>query len=210
MTLTLIIVMLSLAVPLIAIVLLVVHLMEKRQEFLHARVQAVARFGWAWVPPSPWLADVAAGIFKPGRADAMVAGAFRDRQVCCLDYSYETTSTDSEGRMTTSTTQCHLVAVNLPSALPPLTLSGESRLVRLFAGRDLEVGNPAFDEQFRINCLDARYASAVLHPQMMELMLACPWMNGTSRATRWCPGATAGGVPRKPWPVSTCSAGSPT
>jgi hypothetical protein len=176
-TLTFVLMLVSFAVPLVAIVLLIVHQYEKRRAFLAARNHAVWQLGWAWVPPSPWLADVAASVFQRGRPGAMAAGAFRDRQVCCLDYSYVTTSTDGQGRTTSTTHRCHLVAVNLAVALPPLTLTGESRLLRLFAGRDLELESPAFNAQFRIRCLDDRYASAMLHPRTMELMLANAWLD---------------------------------
>ena len=41
----------------------------------------------------------------------------------------------------------------------------------MFGGRDLELENKAFNDAFRIDCADDWFASAVLHPRMMEWML---------------------------------------
>jgi hypothetical protein len=147
-------------------VMLVVTLMRKRQDFLRRRAAEAAQLGWFLAPPNPWLVEVAARLFQRGRPVEMFAGDFRGRGLCILEYTY---TTNNGKHQTTHTV--HVVALNLPVALPPLTLSKESGLKRMFGGRDLELESEAFNEAFRVGCQDDRYASAVLHPRMMEWML---------------------------------------
>lgn len=160
-------------VPFAAIIGLVLWAAGRRRDFLRARAHAAAQYGWFQVPPSPWLSEVAYWVYQRGRPGEMVAGDFRGRGMCALDYTYTTTSSNGE-TTTTTTHQVHLVALNLPVALPPLTLTKDSGFKRMFGGRDLELESKAFNDTFRISCADDRYAHAVLHPRMMEWMLYNP------------------------------------
>jgi hypothetical protein len=171
---SLIIGMLMLAVPAAALIALIVWLVKRRKEFLRKRAYEAAQCGWYPAPPNPWLAETAANLWKRGRPGEMVAGDFRGRGMCALDYTYETTTSDGKGGTTTTTHQVHLVALNLPVALPPLTVTADSKLKRFFGGRDLELESQAFNDAFRISCADDRYASAVIHPRMMEWLLYNP------------------------------------
>lgn len=165
---SLIIVLLFGAVVIGAFAVLIVVLMRHRQDQLRRRAAEAAQFGWFPVPPNPWLMEVAARLFQRGRPGEMFAGDFRGRGLCVLEYTY-TTSSGSNGQTQNHTV--HVVALNLPVALPPLTLTKDSGLKRMFGGRDLELESKAFNDAFRISCADERYASAVLHPRMMEWML---------------------------------------
>jgi hypothetical protein len=133
---------------------------------LRRRAAEAARYGWVPAPPNPWLMEVAERLFTNGRPGEMFAGQFRGRGMCVLDYTYSTGAGRGQ-----RTRVAHVVALNLPVALPPLTVSKDSGLERAFGGRDLELENQAFNDAFRISCVDDRFASAVLHPQMMEWML---------------------------------------
>jgi hypothetical protein len=116
----------------------------------------------------------------------MFAGDYRGRGMCALDYFYTT----SNGK-TTQTHNVHLVALNLPTALPPLTVSKDSALQRAFSN-DIELESQVFNDAFRIDCADQRYASAVLHPQLMEWMLANPgleWQLAGNALVSWGYGA---------------------
>lgn len=169
---------------------LIVYLVRKRRRTDRDQQLFLVQLGWVWVPPNPWLVAVAEEVFARGRPVAMAAGPYQGRDACVLDFQY----TQSTGERV-QTVECHLVAVNLPVALPPLVLSGQNRLVQLLAGRDLELENQAFNDRFRIDCYDDRYASAVLHPRVMELMLANDWLdwriNGNALVSwaygRWTP-----------------------
>lgn len=185
--LSLLVVLMIVAVPVAGIIALALYLAGKRRDALRARAQAAAQVGWFPVPPNPWLAEVAAGLFQRGTAVGMVAGDFRGRGVCALDYQYTTTSSNGE-TTTTTTHECHVIALNLPAALPPLRVSRDTKLARMFIGRDLELESKAFNEAFRVGCADDRYAHAVLHPRMMEWMLANPglqWQISGNALVSW-------------------------
>jgi hypothetical protein len=172
-----------------AIIGLVVWAAKRRKAFLHRRWHEMAQYGWQPVPPNPWLVEVVAKLYQRGKPGEMMAGDFRGRGMCALDYSYTTTtSSGADGQTTTTTHQVHAVALNLPVALPPITLSKESRTKRFFGGRDLELESQAFNDAFRIHCADDRYASAVLHPRMMEWMLFNPgleWQVAGNALVSW-------------------------
>jgi hypothetical protein len=149
-----------------ALAVLISVLVRNRRDFLRRRAAEAAQFGWFPAPPNPWLMEITARLFRRGRPGEMFVGDFRGRGICVLEYTYTT----SNGKTTTTHT-VHLVALNLPSALPPLTLTKDSGLKRMFGGSDQELESDAFNKAFRISCGDDRYASAVLHPRMMEWML---------------------------------------
>ena len=179
------------AVPFAAIIGLVLWAAGRRRDFLRARAHAAAQYGWFRVPPSPLLSEVAGRVYQRGRPGEMVAGDFRGRGMCALDYTYTTTSSNGE-TTTTTTHQVHLVALNLPVALPPLTLTKDSGFKRMFGGRDLELESKAFNDTFRISCADDRYAHAVLHPRMMEWMLYNPgleWQFAGNALVSWGTGS---------------------
>lgn len=140
-----------------------------------ARARALQRFaqvqsvGWYPIPPNPWLVQVAANMFRDGDPGETYAGVYAGRGLCVLDYSYVT----SNGK-TTQTHRVNLVALTLPVALPPITVMRENGLRRMLRGSDLELENTQFNEQFRVECLDDRYGSAVMHPRMMECQLRNP------------------------------------
>ncbi|MGW6280002.1 hypothetical protein [Kribbella sp. NPDC055071] len=156
---------------------------RRRREFLQARAQVMARLGLFPAPPNPWLGEVAARLFQRGRPGEMFAGAFRGRDMCVLDYRYTTGNGKSQQTVTV-----HLVALNLPALLPPLTVTRHSGFKRVFGGRGLELESKAFNDAFRIACGDDRFASAVLHPRMMEWLLFNPgleWQLAGNALVSW-------------------------
>jgi hypothetical protein len=172
----------------VAVIALAIWQGKRKRDMLQARAQAASQLGWYQAPPNPWLAEVASGIFQRGKPGEMIAGDFRGRGMCALDYSYTTTSTGADGQTTTTTHRVFVVALNLPVALPPLRLTMDSKLQRFFGGRDLELESKAFNDAFRVNCADNRYASAVLHPRLMEWMLHNPgleWQLSGNALVTW-------------------------
>lgn len=153
---------------------------------LRRRAAEAAQHGWVLVPPNPWLMDVAGRLFSYGRPGDMFAGDFRGRGLCVLDYTYSTGGANGQ----VQTRVAHVVALNLPVALPPLTLTKESG----FGGRDQELENDAFNTKFRIDCADERFASAVLTPRMMEWMLfngGLEWQFAGNALVSWSEGSFA-------------------
>ncbi|MFB6726466.1 hypothetical protein ACFCV3_40225 [Kribbella sp. NPDC056345] len=187
MTALMILLLVGATLGVVVLVLVTITLTKRRHAALWQRRHAMAQYGWHPAPPNPWLVEVAARLWARGRPHEMFAGDYRGRGMCVLEYMYTT----SNGKTTTTHT-VHLVALNLPVALPPLTLSAESAVTRMLAGPDLELESRLFNDQFRITCQDERYASAVLHPRMMEWMLHNPglqWQLAGNALVSFAPGS---------------------
>ncbi|GAA1586791.1 MULTISPECIES: DUF3137 domain-containing protein [Kribbella] len=154
------------------VIWLVVWTNRRRRAFQMQRAGQVAAAGWYPVMPNQWLLQVAEGLFpqgSPGDLGETYAGEYYGRGLCVLDYNYVV----SNGK-TQSTRTANLVALTLPVALPPVTVMRETGLRRMFRGHDLQLENEQFNERFRVECTDDRYGSAVMHPRMMEAVLANP------------------------------------
>ncbi|TCC39717.1 DUF3137 domain-containing protein [Kribbella sindirgiensis] len=183
---------LTLLVPLVGlagVIWLVVWSRRRRRAMLRRRAAEVASVGWYPVPPHPWLLQIAANLYREGEPGEAYAGVYQGRGLCVLDYTYVT----SNGK-TQQTHTVNLIALTLPVALPPLTIRHESGLRRMFQGRDLELENQQFNDQFRVESPDDRYASAVMHPRMMECVLFNPgleWQIAGSAFVSWSTGAFA-------------------
>jgi hypothetical protein len=165
-------VVLSLLLPLAmlaGVIWLVVWSNRRSRRLRMQRFAQTQSVGWYPVPPNPWLAQVAANMFREGRPGESYAGTYNGRGMCVLDYSYVT----SNGKHST-THRVNLVALTLPVALPPITVMRENGLQRMLRGKDLELENEQFNERFWVECLDDRYGSAVMHPRMMECQLHNP------------------------------------
>jgi hypothetical protein len=133
------------------------------------RFSQVLSVGWYPIPPNPWLVQVAANLFVDGEPGESYAGVYDGRELCVLDYTFVTGGGKAARRH-----QVNLVALTLPVALPPITVLREDGLRWMFRGNDLELENQQFNERFRVECLDDRYGSAVMHPRMMECQLRNP------------------------------------
>ncbi|GAB3948099.1 hypothetical protein GCM10029976_078570 [Kribbella albertanoniae] len=180
-----VIVLLASTVVIVAVTLALIAYTKRRRAWLVERGNAMAQYGWYPAPPNPWLQEVAARLYAKGRAHEMFAGDFRGRGLCVLEYMYTTSNGKSS-----QTHHVNLIALNLPAALPPLTVSRDSTLKRAF-GNDIELESQAFNDTFQIDCADPRYASAVLHPQLMEWMLLNPaleWQLAGNALVSWAYG----------------------
>jgi hypothetical protein len=183
---------LSLLLPLAflaGVTALIAWTVRRRRALRLQRAAQVASAGWYPVPPSPWLLQIAASLFREGEPGEAYAGVHLGRSLCVLDYTYVT----SNGK-TQQTHTVNLIALTLPVALPPLTVMHESGLRRVFRGRDLELENEQFNERFRVECVDDRYGSAVMHPRMMECVLFNPgleWQIAGNAFISWSVGGFA-------------------
>ncbi|MEV0290905.1 hypothetical protein AB0H36_42830 [Kribbella sp. NPDC050820] len=138
----------ALLITLLVVFIVVIH--KKGSAVLRRRAAEAAQAGWVLAPPNPWLMEVAARLFTYGEPGEMFAGEFRGRGICVLDYVFSTAGANGQPQRRI----VHLVALTLPVALPPLTLS------------------QGFNDKFKVDCADERFASAVLTPRMMEWMLS--------------------------------------
>jgi hypothetical protein len=114
------------------------------------------------------LTDVGDAIYRAdGEATNVMVGEYGGHPVRFANYAYQTL----DGVRLTA----HLVAFDLPVLLPVLTLRRADPAVPQL---DLQLESPEFNRLFRVDCADDRYASAVLHPRMMEWMLAAVRSDG--------------------------------
>ncbi|GAA1580796.1 hypothetical protein GCM10009804_41750 [Kribbella hippodromi] len=143
------------------LLLLYLRSVRRRTAFFTARTAEAARLGLHPAVLDPWLAGVADRVFRThGQAARMVAGP--GVRVC--DFT-------SQASATATAAKCHLLAYDLPVALPSLVVEQHNPFV---PGQEFE--SAAFNSAFSVECADPRYASAVLHPQLLEWLLAHPWL----------------------------------
>ncbi|MEI8407177.1 MULTISPECIES: hypothetical protein [unclassified Kribbella] len=137
---------------------------RKRRTSEQLRELEAGERGWVPAPGDVLLTDVGDAICRAdGKAINVMVGEYGGRPARFANYAYQSL----DGIRLTA----HLVAFDLPVQLPVLTLRRADPAVPQL---DLELESPEFNRLFRVDCIDDRYASAVLHPRMMEWMLAHP------------------------------------
>ncbi|HZC27993.1 MAG TPA: hypothetical protein VE287_13270, partial [Actinopolymorphaceae bacterium] len=149
---------------------------EQRTKALQA---LAAQRGWQWIDEDEtYVRDWGGEPFGRGRsrrARNILIGRHGDREIVSFDYEFKTT----EGSGDSQRTRTHRFAVwlmTLPSPLPALEVRPEG----VFGGRvaaalgmgDLELESEEFNRAFRVSVDDDRYGSAMMHPRMMEYLLA--------------------------------------
>jgi len=93
-----------------------------------------------------------------------------------FDYTYKTQSSDGK----TTTTHTHtfsVLALRMGVRMPPLSVDPENfldRFVGRLSGNDIDLESEEFNRAFTVSCPDRKFASDVLHPQMMEYLLQHP------------------------------------
>jgi hypothetical protein len=149
---------------------------KKRREAFAA---FAAQQGFSYQPENQALAGQWTGTpFQTGdhrRVRNVLSGTHQGRQVVAFDYSYQTHTTN-KGRRTTTTHKYGVVVMRLPGALPRLEVTREG----LFGGAvanalgfgDLRFESEQFNRSFHVLADDERFGHAVIHPQMMEMLLA--------------------------------------
>ncbi|WP_165549951.1 hypothetical protein [Kribbella speibonae] len=167
-----------------------------------AKEQAGAeRYGWLpGTDADGQLHAAGCRIFAPdGNLRRTLVGEYQGRPIRMAEFVY------SEGGRLPSTSVNHLVAIELPVRLPELAI-GHDLDIRAESVLDeraaveprmarVEVESEDFNRQFRATALDARYASAVLHPRLMEWLLNQPPLNF------WISGSLLVAYAAKPWTV---------
>ena len=133
---------------------------RRHQAAIRRRASVMTSAGWSLAPAEPRLVALAGRLTVRGRATQLFTAEFRGRQAWVLDYEF----TARRGPA-----PVHLVALSLPTALPQLTVSKDSVLPG-----DIELESQLFNEQFRVQADDERFASAVLQPRLMEWMMQNP------------------------------------
>jgi hypothetical protein len=155
---------------------------KQRRETLAA--YAAGR-GWTYTEQDPSLLDRFQGDpFQQGQdreAFNVLRGSVDGRPIVAFDYQYVTTSTatDAQGHSHTErhTHPFSVVGVNTGAVMPALSVTPEGMVGRFFGrltNSDIELESEAFNRAFTVHCPSRRFASDVLHPRMMEMLLKWP------------------------------------
>ena len=136
-----------------------------------------ATHGWRFEAVQPLLVDRFTGPpFGLGfgrRAYNVLYGSHDGRDLVSFDYEYKTQTTN--GKQTT--TQVHrfsVLGLSMGIYMPPLSVDPENfleRFVGRLTGNDIDLESEEFNRAFTVGCPDRKFASDVLHPQMMEFLL---------------------------------------
>jgi hypothetical protein len=164
-----------------------------------AALQAfAAQRGWLWQESEPELARRWHGYpFGTGsrhRVHQVLTGSHRGREIVLFEYSYETSSTDSEGGSSTTTHRYTVCVVRLPAPLPGMEVGRHSflhRLAGITGRRDVQFDDPAFNKAFRVRAADERVARAVVSRPTIDLLLSrpsVPWRIEGEDMLCWSPG----------------------
>jgi hypothetical protein len=150
------------------------------------RMKALQQFcldrGWTYVASAPELTGRWQGApFNEGddrKAKNALAGTWRGRPFNAFDYSYDTETTDSKGNTSRTTHRFGVVALGLPAYLPNLQVTSEGMMRRFAAavglGEDIQLESEDFNRAFTVSSKDPKFASDVLNPRTMEMLLAVP------------------------------------
>lgn len=156
----------------------------------------VAAAGWTYVGTDPSLVDRWAGApFGTGqsrRASDVMVGRWGDRPVVSFTYSFVTGAGNRR-----STVHFHVLALPLPAFLPPLELTPDGAAVRLLTrpGEDIQFESEEFNRAWRVVSADAKFAHDVVHPRLMERLMAPDAFRARLRfagtdLVSWAPGTT--------------------
>lgn len=173
-----------LGIPALIIWLVVRSARLKRERMAAVGGLAHAR-GWTYAPrDDAWATRFSAPPFGLGhnrQAHNVVTGQWDGRGFVAMDYVYYTTETTSTGKGGSSTREvAHpygVVAVNTGANFPQLSVTPEGAIGRFFGrltNSDIELESEDFNRAFTVTCPNRRFASDLLHPQMMELLLREP------------------------------------
>ncbi|MFG2071855.1 hypothetical protein [Nonomuraea maritima] len=192
----------------ITLIAVVVRAERKRQERIR---QWAAHHGWTVQkrPTGDW--GMGHGTAKrrgssswaarlPGKnrhgVSLLVSGVVHGRLVGVAEYSYETTSHDSDGSSSRTTHDYIVTAVRLDAQYPPIAVVRRGALSRLgrtmFGDNAASTGHEAFDRQFRVDTKNPALARALLGPALITEHLAGrvpAWSLAGPDLLTWQPGS---------------------
>lgn len=114
------------------------------------------------------------------QAHNVLTGTHDGRRFTAFDYVYYTTETSTNGNGNSTRQVAHhysVVALTVGTHFPNLTVHPEGAVGRFFGkitNRDIRFESDAFNRAFTVTCEDRKFASDVIHPRMMDVLLAHP------------------------------------
>lgn len=144
------------------------------------------REGWAYEPEDPELAERWKGEpFERGLtrgATEVLRGMIDGYSVVSFTFTWRVASRrgSAEEPRSGRLAQAHVVALDAVPGLPVLELTPEGfrdRIAKIFGGQDVQIGNPAFDGQWRVRSSDEAFARRALDARLANLVML-PDFNG--------------------------------
>lgn len=149
---------------------------SKQRQAQMQRLSAVAtQRGWSYRPSAPELVTRWSGppFVGKGQAGDVFSGLMNSLPFTAFEYSW----TSQSGEHST-TYRYPVVVMPLPSALPLLWVlpqTWDNQLSNPLGSGDITFESAVFNERFMVSSDNDRYAYAVVHPRMMEYLMACPF-----------------------------------
>jgi hypothetical protein len=109
-----------------------------------------------------------------------LTGPWNGRPFVGFDYHYETRSTNSKGQTQTNDHYFSGVIIQTDIILNPLMIRPEGffdKVTEFFGYDDIDFESAEFSRKFYVKSSDKRWAYDVIHPRMMEFLLASPGFN---------------------------------
>ena len=116
---------------------------------------------------------------RPEPATDVLYGEVSGYRVISFTHTYRTGKDDSKF---SRKKYAHVVALDEDPSEPRLELTPEllkDKLQKLFGGQDVQLGNPAFDDAWRVRASDDVFARRVLDPRFMSILML-PDYQGTN------------------------------
>lgn len=147
---------------------------KQRQE---AMARLAATRGWTYVASDDrWITQFDGAPFGIGfdqRALNIVRGVHDRRRFIAFDYLFSTREGSGKSRHTVRHVYS-VIAISTSAVFPHLSVMPEhfmSRWIGRLTGSDIEFESEAFNRAFTVTCEDRKFATDVIHPRMMELLL---------------------------------------
>lgn len=152
---------------------------QREQKRVGALRQFALSMSWEFSPKDPYgLAERwASAPFGRGQkrtARNVMSGRAGERSIVAFEYSYQESSDNGSSR-TTRTYRYAVFALGLPCGLPQLHVGPEgflSRIGNALGFDDIELESEEFNRRYRVQCADRKFATDVLTPRTMELLLS--------------------------------------
>jgi hypothetical protein len=157
------------------------RLERKRREGLAA---VAAQLGFRLVDRDDTLLERFRGYGSPfdrgfdRRAEHIMTGSYDGRPAIAWDLTYHTWESRTVNGKSQRRKQAHryaVVCVTMPRSYPDLSVSPEGPLGRMWGrltNTDVQFESDDFNQAFTVNSTDRRFASDVIHPRMMQMLLA--------------------------------------
>ncbi|MEZ5965593.1 MAG: hypothetical protein R3F56_17295 [Planctomycetota bacterium] len=118
-----------------------------------------------------WLSNTLGGA---------VAVDGREVRLCAGDFTYEETSTDSDGDRSTRTYNRSYLTLDLGLPTPDLAVRPEGfgdKVKAWFGFADIEFESAEFNRRFHVRCGDKKFAYDVCHARAQQWLLASTWQS---------------------------------